>query len=138
MRKTAEKSISLAVKSSPTASTSIVEQSKPAKSPTRKRGMPKDPVPNWDWNEWKTWSTYSKVWTHHWSKGEVPVPEAPYDTHWLGNPYLGHSPYQPWLNNLKPGYPKGVKKAASTPALHCVRRTEIIQPAKPPTGLENY
>jgi hypothetical protein len=46
------------------------------------------------------------------------------------------------MNNLKPNYPKGVKKAASTPALSAltkgVRRTEIIQPAKPPTGLENY
>jgi hypothetical protein len=142
LKRRAEKSISLADKSSPTASTSMVEQSQPTKSPTRKRLMPKDPPPNWDWNEWKTWSTYSKVWTHHWSQGEVPAPEAPYDTHWLANPYLGHSPYQPWLNNLKPNYPKGVKKASSTPALgqltKVVRRTEIFEPAKPPTGLENY
>jgi len=144
LKRRAEKSISLADKSSPTASTSIVEQSRLARSPPRKRGMPKEPTPNWDWNEWKTWSAYSKVWTHHWSKGEIPVPEAPYDTHWLANPYLGHSPYQPWLNNLKPNYPKGVglKKAASSPALVALgkgaRRTEIIEPAKPPTGLENY
>merc|ERR1719352_1482919 len=104
--------------------------------------LPLIPIPIWDWNEWKTWSAYSKVWTHHWSKGEIPVPEAPYDTHWLANPYLGHSPYQPWLNNLKPNYPKGLKKASSSPALASltkgVRRTEIIEPAKPPTGLENY
>jgi hypothetical protein len=142
LKRRAEKSISLADKSSPTASTSIVEQSKPSKSPTRRRGMPKEPPANWDWNEWKTWSAYSKVWTHHWSRGEVPAPEAPYDTHWLANPYLGHSPYQPWLNNLKPNYPKGLKKASSSPALASltkgVRRTEIIEPAKPPTGLENY
>jgi hypothetical protein len=142
LKRRAEKSMSLADKSSPTGSTSMVEQSRLAKSPSRKRVMPKDPAPNWDWNEWKTWSSYSKVWTHHWSQGEVPVPEAPYDTHWLANPYLGHSPYQPWLNNLKPNYPKGVKKAASSPALAAMtkgqRRTEIMEPAKPPTGLENY
>jgi hypothetical protein len=143
LKQRAEKSISLGDKSSPTASTSMIEQSRLAKSPSRKREMTKEPPPNWDWNEWKTWSTYSKVWTHHWSKGEVPAPEAPYDTHWLANPYLGHSPYQPWLNNLKPSYPKGgVKKAASSPSLTTltkgVRRTQIMEPAKPPTGLENY
>jgi hypothetical protein len=105
-------------------------------SPVRKK--PPEP-PNWNWEEWKTWSMYSKVWTHHWKNGgEVPIPEAPYDTHWLANPYIGHSPYQPWMNKLQPPHKRGVRKAASAPGLKIRPRTEMMEISKPVSGLENY
>jgi hypothetical protein len=93
----------------------------------------------WNWEEWKTWSAYSRPWTAHWKQPDVPLPDAPYETHWLANPYLGHSPYQPWLNALKTPHPKGVKKSVTVPSL--LDRKVPKQPSVvevPMTGLETY
>lgn len=70
----------------------------------------------------------------------MPLPDAPYETHWLANPYLGHSPYQPWLNTLKPPHPKGKSyKSYSTPSLldkKLPKHPSVVE--VPATGLENY
>jgi len=110
---------------------------------SRKHKRRKAPVQHWDWKEWDTWSEYSKSWKEH-LKGNkaVPPPVAPRSTHWLANPILGLSPYQPWQNRLQPPHPRDgdkVKHAKSCPSLHNLKvRSKPLTEYKPPTGVELY
>lgn len=121
------------------------QDSQLASAKAEKRAQPKKhlfPPPEkkeWNWEEWSTWSAYSKAWTAHWKGEAIPPPDAPFDTHWLANPYLGHSPYQPWLNQLQPPHARGMKKAVSVPSLPRPkqRRMPVEEPAIPPE-LRNY
>jgi len=105
----------------------------------KKHAFPPPEKKNWNWEEWSTWSAYSKAWTAHWKGEDMPPPDAPYDTHWLANPYLGHSPYQPWLNQLQPPHARGMKKVVSVPSLPRPKqqRMPVEEPAVPPE-LRNY
>lgn len=100
-------------------------------------------VKQWDWSEWDTWSEYSKSWKEH-LKGNkaVPLPVAPRSTHWLANPILGLSPYQPWQNRLQFPHPQEgleMRNAKSCPSLHGRKVKRIpLKEYPPPTGVEMY